>query len=105
MEQCFKALQSNGFNLEAMNLKQSAKIKLLLAVVVFAYVLSIMESEKHKRQIALKRYIDQSTAPAQSLFKKGLDVLNSTLIWFEQFLTYLRAVFDSVSGRRFNFVQ
>jgi hypothetical protein len=40
IEHCFKHLKSNGFNLEAMNVKGKAKQNLLLAIVVFTYTLS-----------------------------------------------------------------
>ncbi|GAB4038274.1 hypothetical protein GCM10028809_55920 [Spirosoma gilvum] len=105
IEQCFKALKSNGFNLQAMNFKKTSKIELLLAVVMFAYVLSIIEGETHQQQIPTKNYADLTTAPAQSLFKKGLDLLNAKLIWFEQFLVYLQTIYQLISKRRFQFVQ
>jgi len=105
IEQCFKALKTNGFHLESMNFKQSAKIELLLAVVVFAYVLSVKAGEAVSDQIRTKTYQNATSSPAQSLFKKGLEVLNATLLVFEQFVDYLLGVFKLAKPRRFCFVQ
>lgn len=103
--QCFKALKTNGFHLESMNFKQTAKIELLLAVVVFTYVLSVKAGEAVSDQIGRKTYPNGTNSPAQSLFKKGLDVLNATLLVFEQFMDYLLGIFKSAKPRRFRFVQ
>lgn len=105
IEQCFKALKTNGFNVESMNFKQSAKIELLLAVVVFAYVLSVEAGEVASGQIRTKTYADSSSSPAQSLFKKGLELLNARLLVFEQFMGYLLGLFKPAKPRRFGFVQ
>ena len=43
IEHCFKQLKSNGFNLEAMNIRGRAKQNLMIAIIVFTYVLSILE--------------------------------------------------------------
>ena len=48
------ASHANGFNLESMNFKQSTKIELLLALVVFAYVLSVEAGEAVSDQIGTK---------------------------------------------------
>ena len=54
IEQCFKALKSNGFNLEAMSFKKIGKIELLMAVVVFVYVLNVYKGVNRKKQITTK---------------------------------------------------
>lgn len=46
IECCFRHLKSNGFRLEEMGLKQSLKIMLMIAVVIFLYVLCICEGLK-----------------------------------------------------------
>ena len=46
IEHCFKHLKSNGFCLETINLKGSARQHLLMAVMVFSYVLLIIEGLK-----------------------------------------------------------
>ena len=88
-----------------MNFKQSAKIELLLALVVFAYVLSVEAGEAASEQIGTKTYRNGNSSPAQSLFKKGLEVLNATLLVFDQFMGYLLGIFKSAKPRRFRFVQ
>lgn len=73
--------------------KQSAKIGLLLALVVFAYMLSVEAGGSVSEQIGTKTYRNGNSSPAQSLFKKGLEVLNSTLLVFDQFMGYLLGIF------------
>jgi len=43
IECCFKHLKSNGFNLEDVNLKESGKIKFMMAIVCFLYALCIYQ--------------------------------------------------------------
>lgn len=43
IECCFKHLQSNGFNLDKSGFKDSKKIELLMALVVFLYVCALIE--------------------------------------------------------------
>ena len=41
IETCFKHLKSNGFDLEALNFKEPNKIKLMMGIVVFLYVMCL----------------------------------------------------------------
>ena len=43
IECCFRHLKSNGFNVEAMNLKDDGKIQLMIGVVIIAYAMAIRE--------------------------------------------------------------
>jgi transposase len=43
IECCFRHLKSNGFNMEAMNLKTDNKIELMMGLVVTAYAIAVRE--------------------------------------------------------------
>jgi hypothetical protein len=68
---CFKCLKSNGFNLQLLNFKKPEKISLLMAVVVFAYVLCVVEGFKAKGKIAIKKYKSGKTALLFLTFAKA----------------------------------
>ena len=75
IEHCFKQLKSNGFHLEFINLKGQARQNLLLAIVVFAYVLSIHEGLKEYKKIRIQKSVGGTSYKAISVFRKGIDQL------------------------------
>lgn len=88
IEQCFKHLKSNGFQLEQLNLRTKTRCRLLMAVTIFTYVLSINEGLKTYEKVPLKLYPDGSIEKAVSVFRHGLDQLISkskNLIEFYQY--------------------
>lgn len=89
IECCFRHLKSNGFQLEQINLKGKARSKLLMAVVVFAYVLSIHEGLKRYKNIRMIHKADGSSVKAESVFRNGWDNLMTKIPTFEHFLRYL----------------
>jgi hypothetical protein len=93
IEYCFKHLKSNGFDLEDLGFKNRRKIRLLLAIVIGAYVLAIQEGLKDFKKVPRKTYADGKQYPAQSVFTKGLDNLTRVTLNFGLFLelclTYL----------------
>ena len=84
-------MKSNGFNTEQLNFKKPAKVNLLFAIVVFAYVLSLMEGLKKK--VAVKRYKNVKQGPADSPFRLGLQHISALLVEFAQFLSWLRTYY------------
>ena len=62
----FKCFKTNEFNLQQMNFKNPLKISLLMAIIVFAYVLCLLEGLKQRKQITTKRYRSGAIGPAQS---------------------------------------
>ena len=88
-----------------MSFKHLVKIELLLAVVVFAYVLCLSEGIRQRKQIRVKRFRSGLTGPAQSIFKLGLQELSALLIDFERFLKRVKGWFDSRSKVKWHFVQ
>ena len=89
IECCFRHLKSNGFQLEQINLKGKARSKLLMAVVVFAYVLSIHEGLKKYKKVRLIRKADGSMVKAESVFRNGWDNLMAKIPTFEHFVQYV----------------
>lgn len=89
IEHCFKHLKSNGFNLEQINLKSKSRCKLLMAIMVFAYVLSILEGLKEYDAIPNKEYAQGESFKAVSIFRSGIDNLMRRCISFEKFCNYI----------------
>ena len=93
IEHCFKQLKSNGFNLESMNLKGSARRNLLMAIVIFTYVLSILEGLKDYKKVPLKTYKDGTVTKAVSVFRHGIDRLVIICQSLEAFSKYVFQAF------------
>jgi len=95
IECCFKHLKSNGFDLEALNFKHSGKIKLMMAIVVFLYVLCIGQGWLQYQSIKKsdwKKFKDGKVTLAVSVFRKGRSYLAAKfndLVSFIRFLTQL----------------
>ena len=102
IEHCFKHLKSNGFCLETINLKGSARQHLLMAVMVFAYVLSIVEGLKVYHTVAIKTYHEEERlSKAESVFRTGINQLAqycTSLVSFCQFIT--EGIKQGLSGYR-----
>jgi hypothetical protein len=75
IECCFRHLKSNGFDLEQINLNGQARSRLLMAVVVFAYVLSIHEGLKTYKKVRTALRKDGERHKAESVFRHGYDTL------------------------------
>lgn len=73
IEVFFKHVKMNGFNLEDMNLTDDSKIEIMVAVVSFAYILSVNEGiiEAEKKPIPIKKYKDGTKSLSISYFRKG----------------------------------
>lgn len=92
IESCFKHLKSNGFKLEDMNLKNSLKIMLMMAIVVFLYVLCIIEGLKQLRKSKpsdWKIYKNGKQFLTVSIFRKGLSYVNLKFNNLRSFIEYL----------------
>jgi len=77
IEYCFKHLKTNGFNLEDLNLKDTAKIRLLVAIVILAYVVCVYQAfnSRKKEPVKKKKYKDSSCYDEISLFKQGASIV------------------------------
>jgi len=92
IETCFKHLKSNGFNLESLNFKKSEKIKLMMGIVVFLYILCIDEGwlqYKTTKKSDWKKYADGTVNLAISVFRKGRSYLTGKIYNLKSFLDHL----------------
>lgn len=89
IEHCFFHLKSNGFNLEAMNLKNSSRCKLLMAVVVLAYLLSVHEGLKTYDEVPIKQYDNGEQWKEKSVFRHGYEKIVIHCISILTFCKYL----------------
>lgn len=92
IEHCFKHLKSNGFCLEQLNLRTMTRCRLLMAITVFAYVLSINEGLKDYKKIKMNACKNKEEKRV-SIFRNGIDKVVAFCIGIERFLLYLNNVF------------
>lgn len=89
IEHCFKHLKSNGFNLEQINLRTKSRCRLLMAVTVFTYVLSIHEGLKEYDKIPMKIYNENLKEKAVSVFRNGLNRIFRFTLHLDHFCQYI----------------
>lgn len=89
IECLFRHLKTNGFDLEAINLQPPRKSNLLMAVVCFAYAVTIRAAWNVRSTIRRIKFSDGSVYPAESVFRKGLSIVTSQCANFERFISYM----------------
>ena len=94
IETCFKHLKStgspgDGFKLEEINLASKSRCKLMMAVVIFAYTLSVHEGLKEYKKVPMKQYADGLRTKPYSVFRRGLDKLTACCASLVSFCEYL----------------
>ena len=92
IECCFKHLKSNGFNLEDINFKNKTKIKWVMAMVTFLYVLCIEQgllAYKQKIKSDFKKYSNGKITLAVSVFRKGLAIVKGKFYDLFSFVDFL----------------
>ena len=102
IECCFKHLKSNGFNLEDINMKNSLKIELMMAILVFLYTLCIRQgllvyhNFKRNKRSDYKQF-DKNKKPFQTLtvsvFRKGIAYLENLFYNLSSFLAFLNDIY------------
>lgn len=97
IEAFFKHMKTNGFSLEAMNLGTESRCQLLMAIVVFAYVLSIKEGLKKYRKVRMKNYADGSREREESVFRHGM---NSLMRFCTDLITFCRHLFGELGHNK-----
>lgn len=85
IESMFKHMKSNGFDLENLHVKQAYKVNMMMAALVLAYTLSVVEGLKKYNRIALKKH----GFAELSVFRYGLDWWQNYLSDFEGFICRL----------------
>lgn len=89
IEMCFKHLKSNGFDLEKMNVKGIPRQNLMLAIVIFAYTISICFGLKDYHKVPMKTFENNRVQKAISLFRWGTDNLVQILHDLKDFCAFI----------------
>jgi hypothetical protein len=95
IESCFKHLKSNGFRLEEISLKDPLKIMLMMAIVVFLYVLCVCEGLKQLKKTKpsdWKKFKNGTITLTVSIFRKGLAYVHLKFNNLRTFARYLRRI-------------
>jgi hypothetical protein len=100
IEYCFKHLKTNGFQLEQINLKTESRCRLLMAITVFAYVISIQEGIKTYKNVPIKTYKDGSKEKQESLFRHGVNKIMAFCLSFTTFCTYFLTKIEQSKKRK-----
>lgn len=95
IENCFKHLKTNGFNIEDLNFKADGKINLIMGIVVMSYVLTIQQAFKNTSS-KIKKYKNGTSTLAVSFFRLGLGQLRRKVQSLRVFLKYLEIVFQTL---------
>ena len=74
IEYFFKHLKTNGFNLEDVSLTDLKKIRLMVSLVIVAYILAIREGiiQEKIQKVRVIKYKNGDKLPAVSVFRNGL---------------------------------
>jgi hypothetical protein len=104
IECAFKHLKTNGFNIENANLKDNLKIELLMAIVVFAYVVAVKEGILKMNTIKMKKYNNGKAYLSISVFRTGYTILQAFCKTINQFIEYIESLilYDSIKLNGFN---
>ena len=91
---CFKHLKTNGFNLEDMSLTDLKKVRLMIALVVVAYIMAVREGiiQQKLQPVRVINYKNGDKLPAVSLFRNGLQVISNQIISWVDFDRYLAII-------------
>ena len=89
IETCFRHLKSNGFHLEQINLKGKSRCRLLMAITVFAYAISVHEGLKDYKKVPLKNFQEGRCYKAVSVFRNGIDRVTVITYDIIQFVAYI----------------
>jgi hypothetical protein len=94
IETMFKHLKSNAFDLESLHVQKAYKVRIMMALVVLAYALSVCYGlQNYQRRIAIKKH----GAAEMSVFRYGLDKWQNHLQSFIIFLEYLAQYLDCLT--------
>jgi hypothetical protein len=68
IECLFKCLKTNGFRMEDLGLKDPAKVRLMISIIVACYVICVCEGIKNLRKIAIRK---KTKTKYESIFRNG----------------------------------
>lgn len=86
IEAMFKHLKSNAFDLESLHVQKAYKVRMMIALLVLAYTLSVCYGlQQYKQCMSIKKH----GSAEMSVFRYGLDKWQNHLQSFVVFLEYL----------------
>lgn len=92
IECMFKHLKSNGFHLEDLSMMQEKKIRLMMVLVVAAYIVCVCEGIKKLKSIRRRTSAARMQTSYESIFRKGYTQLNHPMQRIALFLGFLLSV-------------
>ena len=94
IEYCFKHLKTNEFNLEDMSLTDIKKIRLMISLVVVAYILAVREGiiQEKRQKVRVIKYKNGDRLPAVSVFRNGLQSISNQIVSWSYLDKYLRVI-------------
>ena len=94
IECLFKHLKTNGYNLEDLRITDLNKIRLLVSMLVLAYILAISTAIKERKNKPVKKkvYQDQKQYDTISLFKEGQSLLKQSFISLVRLLDIIQFI-------------
>jgi hypothetical protein len=94
IEYLFKHLKTNGYNLEDLRIKDLHKIRLLLSMLVLAYILAILTAinQRTTKPVKKKTYQNQKNYEGVSVFKQGQSLLKQSFISLKRFLDIIQFI-------------
>lgn len=92
IECLFKHLKTNGYNLEDLRMTNLDKVRLLLSMVILAYIIAILLAlDKRKMKPMKKRYYKNGTSfDIISVFKEGQSLLKQSFVTLTGFLKIIQ---------------
>ncbi|MCY7358069.1 MAG: transposase [Rudanella sp.] len=94
IETLFKHLKTNGYNLEDLRLTELSKIRLLVSLVVLAYIIAILMAldARKTRPVSKNYYKDGTSFDRISMFKEGQSLLKQSFITVWQLLEIIQYI-------------
>jgi hypothetical protein len=92
IESMFKHLKSNGFHLEDLSMMQEKKIRLMVALLVAAYIVCVCEGIKKLKSIRTRTSTQGKQTRYESIFRKGYTQVSNYMQRIELFLVFLLTV-------------
>ena len=86
IETSFRHLKSNGIKLEEIKPEGERRSRMMMAVVVFVYTLSVCEGLTEYRKVDMNSFKNGGVTGAYSVFSVDLDILTSICHSMEVFL-------------------
>jgi len=98
IENLFKHLKTNGYNLEALRITNLCKIRLMFSMVALAYIISVLTAldERKSKTVKKKNYRDGRSFDAISVFKQGQSLIKQRFVTLNRFLDLIQFLNVSV---------